>query len=95
MIAYLFRFINEDDGLPSNWYGVAFARDKKELFWQIDQHGDPYGCQIKTATNASICWVVAPGEDRDPEKYERSEELLCLEEETGWKTPKWPDGVYT
>jgi len=40
MIAYAFRF-TDDDGIPTNWYGIAFAQDKRELFFQIDKHGDP------------------------------------------------------
>ena len=87
MVAYFFRFTG------SMWYGIAFARNMDELYSQIDQHGDPSGCEIKKANNASVCWQVIPDDDCGPEEYERSEECLCLEDETGWRKSPWSEGV--
>lgn len=48
MIAYHFRVLS--DGLPNGWVGFAFANNLQELFWQIDNHADPYRVEIKRHT---------------------------------------------
>ena len=49
MIAVAFRFSNHD------WMGLAVAANMKELFWQIDQHGDPYDVEIMSLKSGSVC----------------------------------------
>lgn len=42
MIAKWFRFKNDNE----NRIGLAVAATKKDLFWEIDQYGDPYACDV-------------------------------------------------
>jgi hypothetical protein len=41
---YAFRFPK----LPGGWWhGIAFAKSDVQLFWAIDQQGDPGNCEVK------------------------------------------------
>jgi hypothetical protein len=86
MIAYFFRFLKDSE--PTNWLGFALAKDKDDMLWQIDQHGDPYSCEIQTTSNFSFCgqW------DENEEKYtghETSEECPASADPDGWRKPPW------
>lgn len=62
MKATYFRF-KPDDGMPV-WYGIAIYENRTDLFEIIDQHGDPYGCQLKPVGRLdSICFRVDWHED--------------------------------
>lgn len=91
MIAYYFRFIN-DKKRPTGWIGCAVARDKVELFWEIDRHGDPYRCVIQRARSFSWCAKVHPHSLRYSQ-HEITDELDVLDP-TGWRRPRWPREVY-
>jgi len=90
MIAVAFRFGNHD------WTGLAFAANMKELFWQIDQHGDPYDVEIMSLRDGSVCIkhkrkAYEDGEPDTPEEVE-----WCAQIDYGkWKHPKWPPDVYS
>lgn len=77
MIAVAFRF------KASGWQGIAVARNKVELFWQIDEHGDPYSVEIINLQQGSMC-ATSDGE------IEWCEELAGGK----WKAPVWPEEIY-
>tara|TARA_R110000764_G_scaffold235049_1_gene329334 strand:- start:286 stop:570 length:285 start_codon:yes stop_codon:yes gene_type:complete len=93
MIAYSFRAMTEHK--PSVWVGFAFAQNMKDLFWQIDNHIDPYKVEIKKMQRGSACLLlVEVGEDFDESDHEING--YSIPEESGWKTPVWvtdPDFV--
>ncbi len=62
--AVLFRFPNEAGG----WYGIAFARDAVELFWIIDQHGNPNACEVSKIKSGSMCvkLLIKKDDEIDP-----------------------------
>jgi hypothetical protein len=53
-----FRFLSEKP-----WYGVAGANDLTTLFWQIDAHGDPHGCEIKNLRGEAFSVALEVEED--------------------------------
>ena len=91
MIAYYFRFIN-DDKRPTNWIGCAVAPNRLELFWEIDRYGDPYRCEIQRAHSFSWCAKLHPRSLRYS-KHEITDEVDVLDL-TGWRRPRWPREVY-
>ena len=86
-----FRFSSHD------WMGLAVAANMKELFWQIDQHGDPYDVEIMSLKSGSVCIKQKLndedeyGEPDTPEEVEWCEDIWYGE----WKNPKWPLDVYS
>jgi hypothetical protein len=52
--AVMFRFIDAA-GKPTGYVGIAFARDDKELFWTIDEFGDPYSVELANLKQAGMC----------------------------------------
>jgi len=98
MIAKWFRFI-DDDSKPTGWVGLAIAHDKKGLFWQIDEHGNPYSVEVMPLRRGgSVCmeykyFLNEDGEtDADTIGHEVCEETPIFEDE-GWKKPNWPEDV--
>lgn len=83
-LCYAFKFI-DGDGNPTGWAGMAYARNLKELFWVIDEFGDPYRCLIKPITSAGFCFLN--------EKLEISERLAS-DFDAEFKNPIWPDNIY-
>jgi hypothetical protein len=79
MKARWFRF-KEGDG---EWRGLAIASTVRELFWVIDQFGDPYSCEVSKTYRAGMCALKT--EDRGVE---------YSDEELQWVKPKWPRSVY-
>lgn len=75
MKAYLFRFLN-DDNEPTEYQGIVVANTRKDLFWAIDEHGDPYRCEIKPISQGSVCF-----------KYEDYELLLTEDAESNYSDP--------
>lgn len=71
MNLYLFRFL-DSDGTPNEWFGIAYAKNASDLYWQIDEHGDPNACLIRKVncplsisfkTFKEDDWVHAPESD--------------------------------
>ena len=94
MIAYSFRAVTEDKA--SFWVGFAVAQNMKDLFWQIDNHIDPYMVEIKKLERGSACFKLF----EDGEDFEESDHEIigCHygDDEDDWKKPKWvtdPDFV--
>lgn len=81
MIAVRFRFISTPE-----WEGIAVAPNKKELFWTIDEHGDPYDVEIITLSTASACWKY---EGEEVNEFSCGEELE-RDEDLKWRDPNWP-----
>ena len=93
MRAVYFRFVYSDKK-PTGWIGMAVARNDLELFWAIDEFGDPYSVQIKEAVHGGLC--VHTLDDTRASNYEVSEEVPEINKRNGWTTPRWPslDAIY-
>ena len=91
MIAVAFRFGCHD------WMGLAVAANMKDLFWQIDQHGDPYDVEIMSLKSGSVCVKGKPYQDDEDEESDTSEGIEWCEDiwYGKWKNPKWPLDVYS
>lgn len=89
MIACYFRIV--DQGVPNGYVGMAFAENKTELFWAIDQHCDPYSVEIKTAYYGSACLHREKGEEDEwvDSKVEFCEQMPDPDDD-GWRKPNWP-----
>jgi hypothetical protein len=96
-MCYAFRFVDENNK-PTGYYGIGFARTLNEMFWQIDEHGDPYAVEIKAVTEASICFKADTQQISNEEseinfsELEISESISFLPEEIdcGFKKVSWP-----
>ena len=64
MISVVFRIIDED-GLPNGFYGIAVAPTMVDLFWKIDEHCDPWSCEISTLKYGSICFSTERAEEEE------------------------------
>jgi len=42
---WMVRFLN-DDGSPNGNYSIVQAYNQRDLFWLIDEFGDPRSCEI-------------------------------------------------
>lgn len=73
---------------PSGWHGLAVARDLYELFWLIDEEGDPYAAQIKPIKAGFVAFRV--DEDERLEEATVSEKARdAIDEQDGWRFPDW------
>lgn len=91
MIAYFFRFL--EDGKPTGWIGFAVAANQDDMFWQIDEHGDPHSCEIQTADRFSWCGIYNPSTETFDDQ-ETSESALCVARREArwhnkWRKPYW------
>ena len=101
MIAYAFRFPVDEN---IQWIGLAVARDKHEMFWQIDEHGDPYSALIATV-KSGVSFCVKATEDRYMDDATGEEDIdveyegvelshdLSMWEDLRWRKPDW-SGVH-
>lgn len=88
MIAKYFKFENEENA----WIGLAIAKDKKELFWTIEQHGDPNRCQLKdVGRHASVCFLIIDDVLLDDEGVEIGEGFDKAMFDYAWKPADWSD----
>lgn len=97
MSCYAFRFINEN-GEPTGHVGFAYAKNNYELFWQIDEHGDPWCVEVKKMRSASICvrltnkdeaLVIENDVDFEFDSIEFCEEFMFDLLDPKWSKPKW------
>ena len=58
MKLFAYRFIS-DDGVPTGYYGVVGANSERDLFWSIDEFGDPFRCELSKLSSAVICFKAA------------------------------------
>jgi hypothetical protein len=54
MKLFAYRFI-DDEGIPTGYYGVVGANSERDLFWAIDEFGDPYRCELRKLSNIGFC----------------------------------------
>jgi hypothetical protein len=89
-----FKFIN-DSGEPTGYYGFAVANSMVDLFWEIDQYGDPYSVLIKKMKRSSMCVKVdvISDEELDFNQYEVSEDFIGILDDEFIK-PEWPENIY-
>lgn len=92
MIAYAFRFIDDNDN-PTGWHGIAFGQNKDDLFRIIDAHGDPCATEIKVIHGGLFCFMTNKRGEPDFANKKDEPELDCgtamLLENEGWKRPNW------
>lgn len=87
MLAYLYRFKGSD------WIGVAVGNDKEDVFWVIDEAGDPYNVEIMTLRRGGVCWESK--EESHVTSIEPSEFVIGAISHgnwmpnTGWREPRW------
>lgn len=96
MRAWWFRWI--DEGGKKGWMGLAVARTTEELFWEIDQHGDPTTCEVLPVKHGSFCIEVNRPMFRDPlvepgprtrlRAFAPGEDFLNLQD-AKWRKPNW------
>lgn len=97
MKAYYFRLMDDNDQ-PTNFVGIAVAKNMADLFWAIDEFGDPYRCQIMPVTaSTGVCMytkVTRHGgavDDVERSDIEVSENFPYPDEGKKWKKPEWPN----
>ena len=82
MICVYFRFIGTD------WVGLVAAKDMDELFWAIDEQGDPYRAEIKDIGANHYASVTVNTITQD---YDLSEGFFGL---GGWYIPEWSENPH-
>lgn len=94
MKAVWFRFINED-GKPTAWHGLAVGKNATELFWEIDEYGDPYSCEIIDVKNsASVCFKIEDDYFFDEINVAETNVFEDLFINNNWKKPVWPRNLH-
>ncbi len=98
MTAYAFRFIN-DDGKPTGHIGVAFAQSLDDLYWTIDEFGDPNSIEIADVKNAGMCVKVDCTGDveqddidlvfTENELTEQIANTFYFQADYKWRKPSW------
>jgi len=63
-LTYMFRFLKDDGSTPDH-YGIAQVKNMTDLFWEIDNYGDPTSCEIVKLNGASICFKTSLTEEED------------------------------
>lgn len=86
-----FRFLGDEEQ-PTGWVGIAAGRDWKELFWAIDEFGDPSCCDYKTLPmGGGVCWHERWEGDAEPDvlwyKIDETElsEKMPNSRDDGWR----------
>lgn len=86
MIAYFFRFVDEQG--PTGWVGFALANNVEDMKWQIDQHSNPFACEIQTVDD--FTWCAFWNARRDGYcKHELGEFHPALADNDKWRKPPW------
>lgn len=78
MLAYYFRWPG------NNWVGLAVAPTMNDIFWAIDEFGDPTGVEIQKAARGGFC--VRWDKDGSTEEFEYSDSTPVFDED---ETKKW------
>ena len=82
MIAYWFKI--------GEYIGLAIAKDKASVFWEIDQFCDPFSCEIITAKAGGFCCKVEEfGDEVEFSDLETSGHMPLLDDKR-WREPEWP-----
>ena len=78
-----FRFLGEA-GEPTGYIGVASAANWTDLYWLVDEFGDPHRSEFKVLDRAGACWHEAwQGDDCETSEYETSCSLPFVTDD-GW-----------
>jgi hypothetical protein len=87
MISIVFRVVDEN-GEPTGWYGLAANRNWEEVFWDIDEHVDPYMVEVHPIRGASVCWRQSK---RGASSVEVSDRVAMKAgpDSALWKKPVW------
>lgn len=88
MIAYYFRFIDENEK-PTGWVGFAAAANMMELFWEIDHYGNPDLAEVQKARAFSWC-AKFNARSMQYKKHEVTETCDALDPDA-WRKPRWPN----
>ncbi|MEY2680655.1 MAG: hypothetical protein RL661_886 [Pseudomonadota bacterium] len=90
MDSYFFRFMNED-GTPTGRIGLTSGRTLTDVFWEIDQYGDPCSVQIHPVKAGSFCVHLQENEDQDLYEFSEVEftENFPDSNSKNWKVPTW------
>ena len=98
MNAYFFKF---DDGKSDSYYqGIAVANSISDLFWQIDEFGDPSAAKFipASAYTSGFCVKITESKDYDGEGnygFVTSDHEIggCApsREDDRWESMDWPD----
>ena len=72
MLTYYFRFIGRNRK-PTGHIGLAVAANARELFWEIDQYGDPGCVQLHPVESGSFCIKITEDEELEEINYEEFE----------------------
>jgi hypothetical protein len=80
MIAKYIRFT--DSSKEPGWVGLVVGHDMTDLFWTIDEMGDPYSCHLKSIEDrgCAICFKVKYDND-SPEGVEPDYLLMADHED--------------
>ena len=86
-----------NENATTAWIGVVFAKTMIDLFWQIDEHADPYNVEVKKVDCSGSIFVCEKFNPKDEElsdfeysNVEVSETIPSWTYETnGWKTIDW------
>lgn len=77
-------FKNDD----CNYHAFVNADNLEQLFWRIDEYGDPYGCEIYAINNISFCFKSQNFDgDFIFSKFEIGE-MMCFDIESPKGKPK-------
>lgn len=97
--AVMFRFLNGNEK-PTKWHGFAFADTVEELFWKIDEHGDPNMCEIMAADCFSLCFETKKDKDGAHVHEVMNKKTELADAAWGainfgdWVKPVWPSNPY-
>ena len=107
MKAFWFRFLAPDghEGRDTSFVGLAVAANMVDLFWEIDQYGNPFEVEIQPVQRGgSFCVGVQKTQEFGVPFFEPKNSTLEVSEATplevsdapsnkpnpDWQTPKWP-----
>jgi len=85
VLAYYFRWPGND------WVGLAVAPTMDDIFWVIDEFGDPSEVEIQKTSTGGFC----VRQDGDETEFEYSDRTPVFDEDETkkWITYKW--GIYS
>jgi len=85
----------DPDNQPTGYMGLVVAANKDDLFWEIDQYGDPYSVEVMKATRASFCIQIDQKEEEvDYDEFELSEYAPLMPEDGEWVKPVYNKNPY-
>jgi hypothetical protein len=80
--------------------GFVYTNADHELYWQIDEHGNPYDVELARMPSSDICDVgfsalIQTPDSCEPEEETKTEIDMCklwdLPDDIEWFTPMWEE----